>query len=128
MRYRGALLIKAKTAKDDPATEVVPLCFGTIVECEVLFPAGQAGLTHLQVWYHERQIFPTSPGQTFRGDDHLIAFPERYPVVEEPFEVELRGWAPDATLDHTVYVSFSVERPRITLPEWGGLPVTMGGL
>jgi len=111
MRYSGELLIPAGTPASDPATLVVPLCYGTIIEVEILFPPGQSGLTRLQIWYHERQILPTTEGSYFLGDDTLIDFPEQYPIHEEPLEVELRGWAPNAIYDHTVYVQISVERP-----------------
>jgi len=113
MRYRGSLTIPAGKAENDPATAVIELCYGNIVEVEVLFPAGQAGLTYLTIWYQERQIFPTTPGQAFRGDDHVIEFGERWPILEVPHEVELRGWAPDAALAHTIYVDITVEEPRL---------------
>jgi hypothetical protein len=108
MRYRGALTVPAGTAAETPATEVVKLCAGTITEVEVFFPAGQAGLVSLQVWYHEGQIYPTSPDQAFIGDDSHITYYDDYPVEDAPYEVTLVGWSPDAELDHTVYVDFSV--------------------
>jgi len=108
MRYRAELIIPAGTLATSPATEAVALCYGTITEVEILFPAGQSGLTYVQIWQHERQILPTTPGEAFRGDDHLVTFNERITVHERPLVVELRGWAPDAMLDHTVYVAFTV--------------------
>lgn len=108
MRYRAALSIPAGTLESAPATATVSLCYGTIQEVELLFPAGQAGLTYVQVWRHERQILPTTPGEAFRGDDHLVTFNERITIHERPLQVELRGWSPDATLEHTVYVAFTV--------------------
>ncbi len=108
MRYRGALTIPAGTLRSNPATLDVALSHGVIREIELLFPAGQAGLTYVQIWHHERQIFPTTPGTSFRGDDHLITFPEDFRMTEVPYEVELHGWAPDTTLSHTIYVGFTV--------------------
>jgi len=124
MRYRGSLTIPAGTTEDDPAVETVSLCYGDITEIEIMFPAGHAGLTHLQIWHHERQAFPTSPGEAFRGDDHVIEFPERYPVREVPYQIELRGWAPGAAYDHTVYVEITVAAPQV-LPEVTGRTVAL---
>jgi len=109
MRYRGSLTIPAGTLQVSPATQVVPLTYGRIEQCVIMFPPGQSGLCHLKVLYHEKQIFPTSPEQDFIGDDALIQFPDHFPVYDEPFEVYLVGWSPLATLSHTVYADFSVE-------------------
>jgi len=111
MRYRAALTIPAGTPVSTPATAVLSLCPGFITEIELLFPSGQAGLTYLQIWHHERQVFPSTAGQAFRGDDHLLAFNEHFSVSGIPHEIELRGWAPDTTLEHTVYVDVTVEAP-----------------
>jgi hypothetical protein len=123
MRYRGSLTIPAGTAETDPATSTIEVAAGTITEVEILFPAGHAGLTYLAIWYQERQIFPTTPGQAFRGDDHVIEMPERRVIREVPLRLELRGWSPDATLDHTVYVDVTVEEMAASVT--ATLPVTV---
>jgi len=63
------------------------------------------------VYYQSRQIFPLTPGEAFRGDDHAIKFNERFPILEVPHAVLIVGWAPDATLDHTVFVDITMEAP-----------------
>lgn len=108
MRYYGVLTIPAGTAQAVPASQVVALAHGMITEVSILFPPGHGGLTYLQVWHGARQIFPLSPGEAFRGDDHTIEFNERYEIVGVPYWVDLRGWAPDAALNHTIEVSFTV--------------------
>lgn len=109
MYYLGELTIPAGTSESSPETLAVSLCKGYIKGFRVLFPAGHSGLTRVQVWHHQRQIIPTTPGVALRGDDHPVEFPDRYEISDPPYEVELRGWSPDATLDHTVYVAFEVE-------------------
>jgi hypothetical protein len=109
MRYRGSLTIPANTAQSSPATQIVALTYGKIREVNLLFPSGSVGLVHVQVRYHERQILPTSPEQSFVGDDILVSFPEAFPIQDEPFEVALVGWSPGAQYDHVVYADFTVE-------------------
>jgi hypothetical protein len=109
MRYRGTLTIPANTPKATPATQVVPLTFGRILETCVLYPPGPAGLAHFVVLYHERQILPASPDEDFIGDGETTIIPERFPVFDEPFEVTLVGWSPGSTYEHKVYVDFTVE-------------------
>jgi len=118
MRYRASLTIPAGTAYADPAWTILDLEYGYATEVEILFPAGQAGLTYVQVYYQSRQIFPLTPGEAFRGDDHQITFNEKFPILEVPHEVLITGWAPETTLDHTVYVDITMEVPP---------PVYIGG-
>lgn len=113
MRYRGFLTIPAGTAEADPATSTLELAHGEISEVEIHFPAGHAGLTYLTIYYHEQQIYPINPDQSFRGDDQVIEMGDRFPITEKPYEVELRGWSPSATLEHTIYVGITV-LPRET--------------
>ncbi|MBA7568657.1 hypothetical protein ES708_10391 [subsurface metagenome] len=122
MRYRGALKIDAGQTQADPALADLDLCAGVISEVEILFPAGHSGLTYLQIWYLGRQIFPTSPGATFRGDGSVIEFGEQWVIQEVPHRLQLRGWAPDAELPHTIFVGISVQPLEIE-PGLGSVPV-----
>lgn len=109
MRYRTALTIAAGQTQADPAWVDLDVEYGYITEVELLFPAGHAGLTFVQIYHQSRQIFPLTPGEAFRGDDHVVQFDEKFPILEVPYTVRVKGWAPDATLAHTVFVDVSVE-------------------
>lgn len=120
MRYKTALLIEAGTLESSPAMAVLELAYGFISEVEILFPAGHAGLTYVQIYYQSRLVFPLSPGQSFRGDDLVVQFDERFPILEVPHSVQVVGWAPSATLDHTVFVEISIDAPLVLEVEEGG--------
>lgn len=105
------MLIHAGQTEADPDWTVLPLEYGHITEVEVMFPAGQSGLTYVQIYYQSRQIFPLTPGVAFRGDDHILTMSTRFPILEVPHQVVVYGWAPDATLDHTVFVDVTMEAP-----------------
>jgi hypothetical protein len=94
----------------------MPVAFGTLRRYVLHFPPGQSGLAHVQVWYCGRQILPTSLGESFIGDDTLIDLPEAFPIEDPPFELTLVGWAPLATLDHTVYFILYIERDVLLIP------------
>lgn len=122
MRYRGSLTISAGKTEADPATADLELCYGDITEVEIHFQAGCGWLAHLQIWYQSRQIFPLSVGASFIGDDQVIEFAERWPIREVPHQVELRGWAPDASYDHTVAVEITMTAPEgLDLAVWRDL-------
>lgn len=118
MRYRTSLEITAGTIETDPIWTVLDLEYGYITEVEVMFPAGHAGLTYVQIYHQSRLIFPLTPGQAFRGDDHILTMSSRFPILEVPHSVLVVGWAPDAALDHTVFVDVTIEAPE---------PVFVGG-
>jgi len=109
MRYRASLLIPAGTLKENPATKEVILAAGVITEVEIFFPPGHGGTTNLAIYRQEHQLWPTSPDEAFIGDDTHITINERYELDGEPYSIELRGWSPNATLDHTVYVGITLE-------------------
>lgn len=121
MQYRAALTIPAGTSEADPAILTLPVSYGRLKSYELYFPAGQAGLTYVQVWYLGRQILPTSPGGSYRGDDLQVRQSDNYPVYSPPFELEIRGWAPLASYDHTVYLLFYLELPVMVVQSQAGV-------
>lgn len=116
MRYAASVTIPANTLEADPVEEVLEVCFGTIRQVFVLFPPGHAGLTSLQIFHQSRQIFPTTPGESFTGDDTQYAFDEQWPIFEVPHELLLRAWNLDDTYEHTIYVELSVLVPEVLVP------------
>lgn len=113
MQYRGALTIPAGTPVASPEVLTLPVGYGVLERFVIHFPPGQAGTTFFQVWYRGRQILPTSLGQSFRGDDLVIDLPETFQIFDKPFELDLFGWSPDATYDHTVYTIFYITAPVV---------------
>lgn len=116
MRYTASVTIPANTTEAEPHEEHLSLCFGTISQVFVLFPPGHAGLTHLQIFYQTRQLFPTTPGEAFTGDDTQYAFSERWPILEVPHELLLRAWNEDTEHAHTIIVELSVLAPEMLIP------------
>lgn len=125
MQYRFSLEIPAGTLEASPVSLEVPVSYGKLKRYVLFFPAGHAGKTFVQVWYRGRQILPTTLGAAFRGDDLVIDSPEDYPIFDPPFELELRGWSPGATYDHTVFCQFYIEVLQLALPagiQWVEIP------
>ena len=127
MRYGKAFEIPANTAESDPLEEVLELCFGRIKGVFILHPPGSIGLAHLQIFRHTRQIFPSTPGESFVGNKTTRDFPENWPIYELPHAVTLRGWNLDDTYDHTIYVELSVLQPEILVPTIIQSPALPGG-
>lgn len=110
MQYCAVLTVPYGTPAAAPVTLAVPVCAGLLRRYVVFFPAGQAGLVRVQVWYADRQVLPTSLGEAYRGDDLLIDLPDAYPLPDSPYELLLVGWAPSTVYNHDVIFTFYVER------------------
>jgi len=114
--YRGSVEVEAGQTAAAPAAALVEVCAGTITNFYRLFPSGCAGMVHLQVFYQTRQIFPTTPGQSYVGDGSEILGDASVELDEPEYILELRGWAPEAAYDHVVYCEFYIARPVVLVP------------
>lgn len=126
MWYRGSITIPAGTARKDFEFANVPVCPGQIAKFYRLFAPGCSGMVHLQVYHQTRQVFPTTPGESYIGDGSEILGDATIDVYEPPYVLQLRGWSPDTTYPHTVAVEFYIEKVGVRLPlplEWEAVPV-----
>ena len=128
MSYSETLVIPAGTTRVSPATKVLNLAYGTINEVIIIIPAGQAGLTRIQMYYHESQAFPRNMGAYYSGDDTIITFPARYPIHSEPLELVLVGWAPSATLEHSIVVEVGLVEESLLAMSGFVVPVLPEGM
>lgn len=117
MWYRGSITIPADTAQADYETAEVEVCPGAITNFYRLFPLGCAGMVHLQVFYGTRQVFPTTPGQSYIGDGSEVLGDASILLDEPPYILELRGWSPDTDYQHTIYVEFYIEKLTAFTPK-----------
>lgn len=113
MRYFGSVTVPADTSAANPATAEVEVCFGTIAEFYRLIPPGCAGMVRLQVFHQTRQIFPTTPGESYIGDGSEVLGLAGVVVDEPPTILELRAWSPGSTYQHVIYCEFYIARPYI---------------
>ena len=100
------------TAKVSVTCEIHP---GTVKQLQVYFPPGCAALAHVQVFFWDRQVWPTNPNSDFTGDDTLLSFPENLVIVEAPFEFVIKGWNDDDTYPHTVITRFQIDAGTQTI-------------
>lgn len=116
MRYAKTVAVEVGETESNPHEETLSLCYGQIKEVFVLFPPGHAGLTHLQIFYQTRQIFPSTPGESFTGGDTTYEFEENWPIHEAPHEVLLRAWNDDTANRHSIIVQLLVLPLEILMP------------
>ena len=116
MFYDFSFTILADTSASSPKVERVKLEYGILHLIEISFPAGCAGLVHLQIFDNGHQLFPTNPGGSFNTDDYTIRFNDHYPLLNPPYTLRLVGWNLDDTYDHTLEIRLGILPPEILFP------------
>jgi len=96
------------TLKDTPKTNLkkttIKVTKGLVYKVEFYFPAGSAGLMGLAVFDGLFQIWPSSVGEFFVGEDHVISFDDMYLKEAQPFELQAYTYNEDDTHAHSVQV------------------------
>ncbi len=101
----------ANTAQIAAINSPLKLTAGTIIQVDVLFPGGSAGLLHVQIFNGITQIWPSNAGESFAGDQEKITFGEAYQELQRPFELTAHIWNLDDTYDHEVRLRFAIPAP-----------------
>lgn len=96
------------TAKDTAQTALkkttIKVTKGLVYKVEFYFPAGSAGLMGLAVFDGLFQVWPSSVGEFFLGEDHVIGFDDMYLKEAEPYELQCYTYNEDDTYAHSVQV------------------------
>jgi len=108
MIYEEDLTIPASTPETSPVETLIEVTAGVIHRIEVQFPPGCFGLAHVVIVHENTQIFPTNPGQSFKGDAWVFSVNEYHVLDEPPFIITVRGWNEDDTYEHTITVRICI--------------------
>jgi hypothetical protein len=110
MHYFFEVSVPAGTTEAAPYEKVLQVTRGTISRVEITIPSGHYGLAHLQVLYHEFQLYPLSRGEDYHGDDNTIAWDEAQEIDAPPYQLKARGWNTDDTYAHAFLVAVTMQR------------------
>lgn len=108
MIYGGVISTPANTAASSPLRTKVSVTAGLLYHAKIVFPPGPSGLLHVQVFDGSYQLFPTTLGQSFVGDNLLLQFDELYFKEIEPYFLDVLTWNLDDTYAHEVQVMLSL--------------------
>jgi hypothetical protein len=116
MFYDAEITVPHATAKSAPVTGIIHLTTGIIHRVEVGFPIGTRALVHCVLLYHEHQVWPTNPDNSFHWDGYTIAFDEWYPIDTEPYDLKVVAWSDADTYDYHLAVRIGVLREEVLQP------------
>lgn len=104
MIYIANITTPSNTAKTALKKTVIRVTSGLVFKVEFYFPAGSAGLMGVAVFDGLYQVWPSSVGKFFIGEDQQIAFDDMYLKEAAPFELQCYTYNLDDTHNHFVSV------------------------
>ena len=108
MIYGGVIVTPKNTPETAPLKSIFYCTAGMIYVVKIYFPPGSSGLLHAMILDADYQIFPTTIGQSFSGDNIDFSFDETYDKSNPPYELIVRTWNTDTDYDHELglYMGF----------------------
>jgi len=113
MIFTDTFTVTAGKAATAPLERTVKLPHGIIHLVEISFLDGPENEVHIalrRAGLH--QFCPTDTGSIV-GNARTVSVVLREPVEEDPLEVVIEAWAPDATYDHEISVGIHVLRREV---------------
>lgn len=111
MIFAGSITIPAGTLKATPEIERLKVSRGVITQINILFPPGCGHEAYITFNRGLHQIYPTNPDGYFIGDGVNISGEVFHYVKADPLEVQIYGWSPNASYDHTIHVYLWIKKP-----------------
>lgn len=115
MIYSFTISTPANTTEVNAQETTLKLNKGVIHRLEVLFPAGPAGLLHLQIKEGLYQLWPGNSEGNFAEDDNALSFAEYYELFRLPYRLTARTWNLDDTYAHKVTIRIGVMKKNVLL-------------
>jgi len=109
MFYEYNITYPPNTAAENEQINVLRLTRGVITRSQIVFPRGCAGLVGVRVFRFSLQVIPLNFPSWLDTDNEVITVLSRIDLMEEPYEVEARGFNLDDTYQHTIRFRFELE-------------------
>ncbi|MBA7717002.1 hypothetical protein ES703_126089 [subsurface metagenome] len=104
MIYLANIKTDMKTPKTGLKKTTISVTKGLVYKVEFYFPAGSAGLMGVAVFDGLFQVWPSSVGEFFIGEDQVVSFDDLYLKEAAPFQFQCYSYNTDDTYDHAVSV------------------------
>lgn len=112
MIYQASLTLDPNTSKDDPVRHHLSVTKGLVYFIEVFIPPGVSGLAGTRILDGSHQVWPSSPGEWFSGDDLLLSYQDLYLKEDKPFSFLIEAYNEDEAYDHTLIVRVALVSER----------------
>ena len=118
MIYSKSLTVPAQTPRSSPVKTVCHVTRGLVYKLEIRIPPGHAGLTGIWITHGGFQVWPSTLGEYFVGDDDLISYEDVYLLESAPYCFNIYAFNNDDTFPHSFYVRFGVVSKEIYMARY----------
>ena len=115
MIYTANITTPKNRAKTNLKKTVLHVTKGLVYKVEFYFPPGSAGLMGVAVFDGLYQVWPSSVGEFFVGEDHVVSFDDMYLKESAPFEFQIYTYNTDDTHGHFVSVRIGLVSSEVFL-------------
>lgn len=77
---------------------------GLVYQWELYFPPGSSGLLHVRILDGSYCLLPSTPSESFAGDNVKFTYEDLYLKQSEPFELYIDHWNEDEDYNHKFFV------------------------
>lgn len=92
---------------------MVSITKGLVYKVEFDFPPGSAGLLGCAIFDGSYQVWPSSLGNWFTGDDVVISFDDVYLKESAPYNFTIVTYNEDDTYDHLINIRIGLVSKKI---------------
>jgi len=115
MIYTANITTSMNTPQTSLTQTVLRVTKGLVYKVEVYLPAGSAGLMGVAVFDGLFQLWPSTVGDFFVGEDQQIAFDDMYLKESAPYQFDIYSYNTDDTYDHFASVRVGLVSKEIYL-------------
>ena len=108
--------VQATELIDAPKILDMGLCGGLIHQVDIMFEDGCNYDVGVQIFQGGSQIWPSQPGQSFRGNATIVSFREFFELSKQNDQLRAVIWTDDAANYGMVVIQFGVLPPEIVQP------------
>jgi len=108
MVYRKTITTLSGVTEGRPTRTPFGVTKGLVYFFEVYFPSGSEGLLHATIYDGGYQIWPSTPRESFIGDDIYFPYDDLYIKESAPFEFTVYTWNEDDMYKHKVIIGIGL--------------------
>lgn len=115
MIYSANITTNKDTAVTSTKRTNITVTKGLVYKVEFYFPSGSAGLMGVAVFDGLYQVWPSSVGEFFIGEDQVISFDDMYLKETAPYSFQCYTYNLDDTHGHSVSVRIGLVSKEVFL-------------
>jgi len=118
MIFQASITTTANTSKLIPKETLFKCVKGLVYKLSLFFPPGSRGLMGVQVFDANYQVYPTTVGEWFVGDNIHYNFDDTYFKNAEPFNFIIKTHNLDDLYDHELIVQIGMVSEKIFIARY----------